>query len=124
MAVVVRFIVGALLIAHGLVHLLYLVDDVEEFTLERSRLVPEGYRRQVAVVLMAGTVAAFGLVGVAVWGVSLLAGVWPALTVTASVLSLILLACFWHPRLVIGVTIDIALIVIAVTRPGWTSSIG
>lgn len=124
MAVLIRILAGLLLIAHGLVHLLYLAPDVEEFTLDESWIVGANARRPVAYVLMAATVAAFALVGLAVWGVPVLSGAWPVLTIIASVVSLVLLAAYWHPRLVFGVAIDLALIAVAVARPAWTASIG
>ena len=57
--VVIRIVVGVLILAHGLVHLLYLARDVPEFSFASSWLVPESARRPVALVLMAATVAAF-----------------------------------------------------------------
>ena len=45
--------------------------------------------------------------------------VWPALTIVACLLSMALLAAFWDTVLVIGIGIDVALLVIAVTRPEW-----
>lgn len=124
MTVVIRILAGLLLIAHGLVHLLYLAPDVEEFALDGSWVVPASVRRPVGGLLMAATVAAFVVVGLAVWGVPLLSGAWPALTIVASVASLVLLAAYWHPRLVFGVAIDVALIVVAVLRPAWTQPLG
>jgi hypothetical protein len=59
--IVVRVVAGVLLLAHGLVHLLYLAPDVPEFSLGRSWLLPEPARRPVARVLMAATVAGFAL---------------------------------------------------------------
>ena len=115
-----RMVVGALLIAHGLVHLLYEADDVAEFSLENAWFVPDGSRRAVAVVLMWATVAAFVLVGLAIWGVPGLAGIWPALVIVASALSLALLISFWSWSLVLGVLIDVVLIALAVIRPDWT----
>lgn len=117
--IVVRIVAGVLLLAHGLVHLLYLAPDVPEFSIDRSWLVREPARRPVALALMAATVAAFTLVTLAVWGVPELSGVWPALTVVACLLSMALLAAFWDTVLVIGIVIDATLVVIAVTRPGW-----
>jgi hypothetical protein len=58
MMVVVRIATGVLLAAHGLVHLLYLVSDVPEFSLDQSWLVPEAARRPLGLSLMAATVAA------------------------------------------------------------------
>lgn len=120
----IRFLAGGLLIAHGLVHLLYVAEEVPEFSVERSWVVPVQARPRVASALMGATVVAFALVGLAVWGVPLLTAAWPALTVAASAVSLILLASFWHPRLMLGVVIDLALIAVALTQPEWTTSIG
>jgi hypothetical protein len=58
-------------------------------------------------------------VALAVWGVPGLSGVWPALTIGACLLSVALLAAFWDTMLVIGIVIDAALVVIAVTLPAW-----
>jgi hypothetical protein len=124
MGTLIRFLAGVLLIAHGLVHLLYLTPDVEEFTIDDSWVVPSGVRRPVAYALMAATVGAFVLVGLAVWGTPILSGVWPILTIFASVVSLVLLVLYWSPRLAFGVAIDLALIAVAVLRPAWTASIG
>ena len=119
MVIVIRVVVGVLLLAHGLVHLLYLAPDVPEFSIDRSWLLPASARRPVALVLMAATVAAFTLAALAVWGVPGLSGIWPALTIGACLLSMALLAAFWDTMLVIGIGIDVALLVIAVTRPAW-----
>jgi hypothetical protein len=117
--IAVRVVAGVLLLAHGLVHLLYLAPDVSEFSIDRSWLLPAPARRPVALALMAATVAGFTLVALAVWGVPGLSGAWPALTIVACLLSMALLAAFWDTVLVIGIVIDLALAVIAVARPEW-----
>ncbi|MCB0949485.1 MAG: hypothetical protein KDB44_09440 [Mycobacterium sp.] len=124
MTLIVRLVVGLLLVAHGLVHLLYLTDDVPEFTFEDSWLAPESVARSVGVLLMSVTIALFIALGLAVWGVPGLSAVWPALAIAASVTSLVLMACFWSNRLVIGVLIDVAIVAVAVMRPQWTDTIG
>lgn len=124
MATLLRFLIGVLLIAHGLVHLLYLTADVPEFSVERSWLVSESASRPVALALMWATVGAFALLGLAVWGVPGLAGIWPGITIVASVLSLALLVSFWSRSLVLGVLVDVALVAAAVIRPEWTDGIG
>lgn len=58
-----------------------------------------------AMVLMWATVAAFALLGLAVWSVPGLAGAWPGIAIVASVLSLALLVAFWSWSLVFGVLI-------------------
>jgi hypothetical protein len=115
--------VGVLLLAHGLVHLLYLARDVPEFSLGSSWLVPESVRRPVALVLIVSTVAAFVLVALAVWGVPGLSRIWPLLTIAAASSSLVLLVAFWNSWLILGVAIDIALIAVAAIRPGWAQHI-
>lgn len=120
MATAIRIIVGLLLAAHGLVHLLYLSEDTPEFRFQDSWLVPASASRSAGLGLMTAAVVAFGLLGLAVWGVPGLSSVWPALTIAASGISILLLGAFWHPRLVFGIAIDLALIAIAVLRPGWT----
>lgn len=124
MTTLLRVVIGVLLIAHGVVHLLYLTDDVPEFSLEKSGLVPDSAIRPVALALMWSTVAAFGALGLAVWGVPGLAGAWVAIAVVASLVSLVLMMTFWSWSLVFGVLIDVAVIAIAVIRPEWTDGIG
>ena len=46
--VVIRIVVGVPLLAHGLVHLLYLARNVPEFSVVSSWLVPDPARRPVA----------------------------------------------------------------------------
>src|SRR3972149_1620871 len=58
MATLLRIVIGVLLVAHGLVHLLYLTPDVPNFSLDRSWLVPETASRPAALVLMWATGAA------------------------------------------------------------------
>jgi hypothetical protein len=121
--VVIRIVVGVLLLAHGLVHLLYLARDVPEFSLASSWLVPESARRSVALVLIVTTVAAFLLVALAIWGVPALSRIWPALTIAAASFSLILLVAYWNKMLILGVAIDMALIAVAAIRPEWVQHI-
>lgn len=122
--VLLRAVAGILLIAHGLVHLLYLVDDVPEFTLDRSWIVPAAASRPVAYVLMASTILASIVLGLAVWGVPLIDTLWPVAAVAAAATSLALLVAFWHNRLVFGVTINLALLAVVVLRPEWTQHLG
>jgi hypothetical protein len=120
---VVRIVTGVLLLAHGLVHLLYLAPDVPEFSLDQSWLVPEAARRPLGLGLLVATVAAFALLALAAWGVPGLSAAWPAVTVVAAALSAALLVVFWDIRLVFGLAIDVALLAIAVTRPHWAEQL-
>lgn len=117
-----RIVVGVLLIAHGLVHLLYIAPDTP-FSLEKSWLVPEGSRRPVAYVLMGATIIAFLLVALAVWGVPGLSTAWPVVTIVAAGVSALLLVAFWNNQLALGIVIDAALIAAAVIRPEWVEKL-
>jgi hypothetical protein len=127
MTVLLRITVGFFLVAHGLVHLLYLVAKEDDpswpFTLDKSWLVPGAVRRPVGIGVLAATVAAFALLGLAVWGVPGLSGAWPLIAIASAVLSLGLLATFWNSHLFLGIGIDAALIVLAATRPEWVEKI-
>jgi hypothetical protein len=119
--IAVRVVTGVLLLAHGLVHLLYLAPGVTEFSTGRSWLLTASARQPVGLSLIAAAVAAFALVALAAWGVPGLPGIWPALTIAAGLTSMALLITFWDNALVIGLGIDAALVVIAVTRPAWAN---
>jgi hypothetical protein len=118
-----RVVAGLLLIAHGLVHLLFLVPDVKEFTLEDSWLVSGSASQPMGNLLMAATVVGFVLLGLAVWGVPVLSDAFPAIAIVASVVSLVLLVTFWDIHLVFGLVLDIALITLALVHPSWTQHI-
>lgn len=127
MQTLVKVVVGVLLVAHGLVHLMFFVTNDDRswpFRLDRSWLVPQAARRPVAMVLIAATVLAFVLLGLAVWGVPGLAAAWPALALVAAAASLAVLVAFWDTQLLWGVAIDVVLVVLAVWRPEWTEQIG
>lgn len=124
MTTLLRAVIGVLVIAHGLVHLLYLTDDVPEFSLDQSWVIPGSARRLAAMVLLWSTIGAFTLLGLAIWGVPGLAGAWAPIAVVAGVLSLVLLLAFWSWSLIFGVLIDFAAIAVALIRPDWTDDIG
>lgn len=123
MATSLRLVGGALLIAHGLVHLLYVADDVDEFGLNDSWLIPAASRHSIGIALMLATVAAFALLGLAVWGVPGPANIWPAVAIIASLLSLALMIAFWNWSLLFGVLIDLVVIAVVVLRPDWTDQL-
>ena len=120
--ITVRIVVGVLLLAHGLVHLLYLAPDVDAFAIESGRL-PEQWRHPVALVLLTTTILGFSLVALSTWGVPGLAGSWPALTLVAAALSALMLVVFWDRHLIFGLAIDAALIAVAVWQPAWQQQI-
>ena len=93
------------------------------FAIEKSWLVTNlgvsvEVMRPVAVLLRTRVLAA--LVGAGLAAIDLLvpAGWWPALVVTGAAASLLLLTLFFHPWLVIGVAIDVALLYLVLVN-GW-----
>ena len=113
----VRTVVGLLLIAHGLVHLLYLMPRPEDDP--SYPFVPETRWSAKLVGVepsTAKTVAASLAVAVAavllVSGIALFADadIWKVAAATGSLLSLALLLLFFHPWLTIGVAIDVAIL--------------
>ena len=113
-----RIVVGVLLIAHGLVHLLFIAPDTP-FSLEKSWIVPEGSRRPVGYALMGATILAFLLVALALWGVPGLSSAWPVVTIAAAAASTLLLVAFWDIQLGLGIVIDAALVAASIIRPDW-----
>jgi hypothetical protein len=96
-----------------------LVPDVTQFSTQRSWLVPEAARHDVAVALIAAVIVASAALALAVWGVPGLAAAWPVLAVLAGVLSLVLLVAYWETQLVLGVVIDVTMVALAVLQPDW-----
>ena len=123
MTTLIRVVVGILVIAHGLVHLLYLISEPKDpkfpFTLGRSWLLPDDARRPMAVVLLVVMVTAFVLLGLAVWGVPGIAGAWPVFAIIGAAASLAMLVAFWNAQLVAGIVLDVGLIALALIRPEW-----
>jgi hypothetical protein len=116
---------GIFLILHGLVHSGLAAAPVPNdpaskpgafFTAEnRSWFLRRlGFSPQAIAITGIGLVicATFGLVlaGLGALGVAGLAANWVPLAVSSAAVSLILLAVFWHPWLVVGVVIDIAIL--------------
>ena len=129
------WVLGALIVGHGLVHALYLAPAPDPradgrgptwpFDLGRSWLVAlAGARRgrRLAVVLVAAIVAVSFLAALATIGV-LPAAWWPALVVAASVASLVLLLVAFDPQLVLGVVIDIGLLAVVLSG-AWAPGSG
>lgn len=113
--VVVRVVLGVLLLAHGLVHLLFLASE-PVFSLKHSWLLPGSSRLPVAYTLLATTIGAFAFLALAVWGVPGLAGVWPVLAIVAAASSTVLLVLFWNWQLGLGIVINVLLIAAASAR--------
>jgi hypothetical protein len=122
-----KFALGAFLAAHGLIHLGYLTpapaDPRYPFNLGKSWLITsigfsEPSVRFLGMTLSIVTVVGFALTGLAATGIIVPPQWGLPLTVVSSIASLLLLVCFWHTWLVLGVAIDVALLV-ALLWLGW-----
>jgi hypothetical protein len=116
--VLVRVVLGVLLLAHGLVHLLFLAPDLPAFSVKQSWLVPESVRTQAAYALLAATIGAFALLALAVWGIPGLSAAWPVIAVVAAALSSVLLVVFWNWQLGLGIVINAVIVGAAMARLG------
>ena len=125
------WVLGTLILGHGLVHGLYLVPPPDPpaggpgprwpFDLGRSWLVAlAGDRRGrriagllIGVVIVASILAALATVGIlpVAW--------WSMLLVVAAVASLVLIVLAFDPQLLLGIGIDVALLVVVLTG-SWT----
>jgi hypothetical protein len=113
----VRTVVGLFLIAHGLVHLLYLMPRPEDD--QSYPFVPEtrwsarlvGLEPSTAKMFAAGLAVAVAVVLLSS-GIALFADadIWKAAAATGALLSLGLLLLFFHPWLTIGIAIDLAIL--------------
>jgi hypothetical protein len=113
----VKLVIGLFLLAHGLVHLLYLAprppDDPrypfvpETAWITRSLGMNAGAAKAAA---RTGAVVVAAVLGIA--GIALIvgAGLWTTMAVLGAVISLALLIAFYDPWLTLGVAIDLAII--------------
>jgi hypothetical protein len=133
-AVLGTWVLAAVILGHGLVHVLYLVPPPDPpagshgprwpFDLGRSWLLAlTGVRRGrrlaallVGVIVVASFAAALATVGI------LPVSWWSAFVVLAAVTSLVLLVLAFEPQLILGVGIDVVLIVVAATG-AWTPTV-
>ena len=118
-----RYLFAIFLFAHGMIHALWLVPPPGRtsgqpwpFTLATSPVLSplgmtEAALRPLGAGLVAVVILAFTLSALGAAGVPGLVSAWTAITLFASVASVILTIVFWNPQLPIGLLIDVALIV-------------
>ena len=130
------FVLGAFLIAHGLIHASYLAPAPAQtaggpewpFAMDRSWLVTAPgldpvVTRGLGTVLVATTVALFVASGLAAVGWLVPSQWWPALTTAGAVVSALTLGLFFHPWLIFGAAID-AVLVWATLVASWSPAAG
>ncbi|HEX5015272.1 MAG TPA: hypothetical protein VFV72_14060 [Candidatus Limnocylindrales bacterium] len=117
-----RLVVAGLLLAHAAIHVSFLVPSPPAtadgpawpFAIDHSALlgrlgVDAGLARLLALALVAVTLGAFGTAALVVLGIAPF-WLWSPAIVSGAAASLVLLVTFFHPWLVLGVAIDVALI--------------
>jgi len=119
-----RTLVGTLLLAHGAVHLFYLMPAPENdaswpFSLDESWVVPGSARRGVGLAAAVAIAAVYLLVALAIWGVPGMEEWLRPLLIAGSIASLTLFAAYWHPWLSIGTAIAAGLLMVTVVRYEW-----
>lgn len=119
-----RLALGGLLLAHGAVHLLYLLpvpanDANWPFLLDESWVIPESLRRGVGGTAAVAIAVIYVLVALGVWGVPGVENGLRGLLIAGSVASVALFVAYWHPWLSFGMLIALGLLAMAITQPGW-----
>lgn len=121
-----RWVLGGFLVAHGLIHFLFVVpqpataaggSDGPEwpFDMARSWLVTGAgldlnVVRVIGVALIGVVAIGFVLAGLATVGIVVPSGWWQVLVVASAAASIVLLALFFDPQLVLGLAIDVVLL--------------
>jgi hypothetical protein len=130
-----RLAIAGLLLAHAAIHVAFVAPSPPvtadgpawPFTTSGSWILSRlgigpGEAHALALALVAVTLAAFALAAIAAVGIVPLA-LWTPAIVMGSAASLTLLITFFHPWLVLGVAIDVALMWLAVAV-GWAPGSG
>lgn len=124
-----KALIGILLLAHGLVHIpmplipgtdgklgTWLMDPGRVWMVKHLG-VTETAMRQVGITLMILAAVAFLAAGLAWFGWIIPAAWWRPAAITASALSLTFMGLLWHPWLVVGAALDLAILLAAIY--GW-----
>ena len=126
------WLVGAILVAHGWVHLVFLLPSTEResadngagnpFDMDRSWLIQRGADGRlvhtVGAVLAVATFLALAAAALAVLGWLVPGGWWTGLVATGVVGSTALLVAFFAPTLVLGFVINAGLVALAI-QTAW-----
>lgn len=120
-----RWLLGAFLVAHGLVHLLFVVPQpatsaggsgAAEWPFDKARSwlvtgagLDVNLVHVIGVALICAVTVGFLLAGLATVGILFPAGWWPVLVVASAAASAVLLALYFNPQLALGVAIDVVL---------------
>lgn len=134
-----KWLLAALLLAHGWVHVMFIVPTPETapatagglaypFDMSRSWLIVNagldaGLVRAVGIVLMGLTFVGFALAALATVGWLVPAGWWASLLIGSAATSTLLLVLFFSPALLLGLVINAALWLLVLASI-WTPLVG
>jgi hypothetical protein len=124
-----RWLLAALLVGHGVVHLLFAVpapsandggaawpfDMSQSWAVTRAGL-DLGLVRVIGAVLIAITVGAFALAALATVGIVVPSAWWPPTIAVGAIASAVTLILFFDPQLVLGLGVDAVLLWVVATR--------
>ncbi len=121
----VTLLFGVFLIAHGLIHLLWIVPRPDDpkwpFDLTRSPMLggkPMGRGFRIAMTaLVFIAVVEFALAGLGAMGLPMLATAWRILAIIGVLDSLLLIILLWNRQFVVGAALNLAILLAAVA--GW-----
>jgi hypothetical protein len=123
-----RWLLAALLLGHGLVHLLFAVPasaadagsewpfDMGESWLVTGPGLDQSLARSLGMALIGIVVVGFTLAALSTVGVVVPVAWWGPLVAVSAVMSAVVLILFFHPQLVLGLGLDALLVWVAVGR--------
>jgi hypothetical protein len=124
-----RWLFAGFLVGHGLVHLLFVTPAPAAsapdalawpFDMSKSWLVTGpgldvNLVRAIGIAVMAVVVVAFVLAGFSTVGILVPSSAWRMLVAGGAVLSIVLIALFFNPQLLLGIGIDAVLLAVVLT---------
>jgi hypothetical protein len=132
-----RWLLAAVLVGHGLVHAMFLTPapasasapgatewpfDMAKSWLATGPGLDLNFVRVIGAVLVAAVIVGFALAGLSTVGLVVPPGSWRILVSASAILSVVLLALFFNPQLVLGFGIDAVLLGV-VMAAAWTPAV-
>lgn len=121
-----NFLFGLFLFMHGLIHASYLAPNPDDpkypFALDKGwfALFAGKLAAPIGIGLVALTMLALVLAGLAVLGTPVITDIQGPLIAAGAICSLVTLILYWHPWLTLGILVDAALLLIV--WQGWNFS--
>jgi hypothetical protein len=121
---VARIALGVFLIAHGLIHILWVIpapdDEKWPFSITESTVLvraPESALKAIGWIGVVIATTTFVLAGIGVLGVPGLVATWSLFAVAGALASLLMIGLFWNKSFVVGLAIDV--VILLAIYSGW-----